>query len=103
MASREDLVDEIATQLVRRLVVDYPEETWPWVDRWVDAPDMWLRRAALLCQIGARTATDPKRLFRFCRELAYEKELFITAFGSEDKREGVAAFLEKRAPNFRGQ
>lgn len=34
--------------------------------------------------------------------LAYERELFITAFGSSDKREGVAAFLEKRAPRFEG-
>src|SRR5687768_12617460 len=28
--------------------------------------------------------------------LKYERELFITAFSSEDKREGIAAFLEKR-------
>jgi enoyl-CoA hydratase len=35
--------------------------------------------------------------------LAYETELFITCFGSEDKAEGVAAFLEKRAPRFRGR
>ncbi|HEX6559863.1 MAG TPA: enoyl-CoA hydratase-related protein [Longimicrobiales bacterium] len=35
--------------------------------------------------------------------LALERELFITAFGSDDKREGVAAFLEKRTAQFRGQ
>ncbi len=34
--------------------------------------------------------------------LAFERELFITAFGSNDKREGVAAFLEKRNANFTG-
>ena len=35
--------------------------------------------------------------------LALERELFITAFGSEDKREGVQAFLEKRAAEFIGR
>jgi enoyl-CoA hydratase len=35
--------------------------------------------------------------------LALERELFITAFASEDRVEGVAAFLEKRAPDFRGR
>jgi enoyl-CoA hydratase len=35
--------------------------------------------------------------------LALERELFITAFGSDDRREGVAAFLEKRTPGFGGR
>ena len=35
--------------------------------------------------------------------LQIERELFITAFGSDDMREGVAAFLEKRSPDFRGR
>ncbi|MGI9189221.1 MAG: enoyl-CoA hydratase/isomerase family protein [Longimicrobiaceae bacterium] len=34
--------------------------------------------------------------------LAHEKELFVTCFGSDDKAEGIAAFLKKRSPDFRG-
>jgi enoyl-CoA hydratase len=35
--------------------------------------------------------------------LQYETELFVTCFASDDKREGVAAFLEKRAAEFTGR
>jgi enoyl-CoA hydratase len=35
--------------------------------------------------------------------LAYEKELFVTCFASEDRTEGVAAFLEKRDARFQGR
>jgi enoyl-CoA hydratase len=35
--------------------------------------------------------------------LALETELFVTCFGSDDRREGVAAFLEKREARFDGR
>jgi enoyl-CoA hydratase len=34
--------------------------------------------------------------------LAYEKELYSLALSTQDKLEGITAFLEKRKPNFKG-
>lgn len=35
--------------------------------------------------------------------LAYERSQFLIAFGSEDKQEGTAAFVEKRKPEWKGK
>jgi 3-methyladenine DNA glycosylase AlkD len=47
------------------------------MDHWIDDPDMWRRRSALLCQIGAGSRTDQERLFDYCRRCAHETEFFI--------------------------
>jgi 3-methyladenine DNA glycosylase AlkD len=72
-----DLVDEVATHLICDLVLGYPDEVWPTVDTWIDDDDMWLRRTAIICQVGAKERTDAVRLFGFCEKRSFEKEFFI--------------------------
>jgi 3-methyladenine DNA glycosylase AlkD len=72
-----DFVDEVATKLIRSLVLRHPEKVWPVADSWIDDDDMWLRRTAIICQIGLKEATDAGRLFRFCEERMDETEFFI--------------------------
>jgi 3-methyladenine DNA glycosylase AlkD len=72
-----DFVDEVAPHLVGVALEKSPDEVWPVVDRWIDDEDMWVRRAALLCQLGRKGRTDEARLFRYCLERAHEREFFI--------------------------
>jgi 3-methyladenine DNA glycosylase AlkD len=39
--------------------------------------DFWVRRIALLHQLGWRDKTDAPRLFSYCKALAHEEEFFI--------------------------
>lgn len=39
--------------------------------------DFWMRRIALLHQLGWRGKTDTERLYGYCLKLAHEKEFFI--------------------------
>lgn len=72
-----DFVDETATHMVRHLVINHADDTWPTVETWVDDDDMWLRRSAIICQVGAKEHTEPERLLRFCEQRAFEREFFI--------------------------
>lgn len=72
-----DFVDDTATHLIRHLVLEFGEQTWPLVDRWNEDDDMWRRRSSLICQVGARERTDVDRLFRYCLARAEETEFFI--------------------------
>ena len=47
------------------------------MDRAVKHENMWVRRIAMLHQLGMRDATDTTRLFRYADLLAPEKEFFI--------------------------
>lgn len=40
-------------------------------------PDLWVRRIAMLHQLGWKSETDAARLFRYAKTLAPESDLFI--------------------------
>jgi enoyl-CoA hydratase len=82
------------------------------VDEVVDDDALAERARAVATRIAAHSPVAIKLIKQAVRAaaelplsagLALERELFITAFASEDRAEGVAAFLEKRTPAFRGR
>ena len=53
-----DVVDDVATHLVGPLLLDHPAEVGPVVRAWATDEDRWLRRTAVICQVGAKERTD---------------------------------------------
>lgn len=53
-----DVVDDIATHLVRDVVLAYPSTETLRMREWAGADSLWVRRSAIICQVGARERTD---------------------------------------------
>ena len=47
------------------------------MDKWLKHPSHWVRRSAMLHQLGWRLDTDSTRLFGYALQLADDKEFFI--------------------------
>lgn len=72
-------------------------------------PHMWVRRVAMLHQLGWREHTDQQRLFRYALALAGETDFFIRkAIGwalrdhARSQAESVRAFLQQHAEQLSG-
>ena len=72
-------------------------------------PDLWVRRVAMLHQLGWREQTDEHRLFRYALTLAPEKDFFIRkAIGwalrdhARTRPDAVRAFLARHADQLSG-
>lgn len=72
-----DLVDDIAINLVGRVLLDQRPAMTPKVKAWIDHRDLWLRRTAIIAQIGHKGATDRRLLFAACARRMHEEEFFI--------------------------
>jgi 3-methyladenine DNA glycosylase AlkD len=78
-----DLVDPVAGELVGRVLSSHREDATPVVRAWAQADDLWLRRAAVLSQLGHRADTDTDLL-----EEVLDANL-------EDSRHGREFFVRK--------
>jgi 3-methyladenine DNA glycosylase AlkD len=72
-----DFVDDIAARLVGTVLLDDRERMHPKLDRWIDDPNLWIRRTAVLSQLKHKGRTDRDQLFGYCLKRAEEKEFFI--------------------------
>jgi 3-methyladenine DNA glycosylase AlkD len=53
-----DFVDELANRRIGPLLRAHPAELRPIMLRWATDEDRWLRRTAVICQLGSKEATD---------------------------------------------
>jgi 3-methyladenine DNA glycosylase AlkD len=72
-----DIVDWVAGRVVSWAVLAQRDRCMPVMRRWIDDESMWVRRAAILCQIKHKSETDADVLFEFCLRRADEPEFFI--------------------------
>ncbi|WP_427007262.1 DNA alkylation repair protein [Pseudarthrobacter sp. H2] len=71
-----DLVDGVAHRL-RGLLQAHPVEMAPVLRRWSTDPDLWIRRASITAQLGAKSATDTALLAAVIEANVADPEFFI--------------------------
>jgi 3-methyladenine DNA glycosylase AlkD len=72
-----DLVDEVASHHLAPLHRADPVALMPVIRSWASSPDLWLRRAAVLSQLGSRAATDTELLREVIEAAAPSREFFV--------------------------
>ncbi|MFZ1119039.1 MAG: DNA alkylation repair protein [Candidatus Binataceae bacterium] len=72
-----DLVDDVAEYLVGAATLAYRAQVRPILERWIDDPDLWIRRTAIIAQVQHKGATDGAQLFGYCLRRRGENEFFI--------------------------
>lgn len=71
-----DLVDGVS-QRICGLLLEHPESMKPLLINWSRDSDLWMRRASITSQLGARTATDASLLADVILANLGDKEFFI--------------------------
>ena len=72
-----DLVDDVAIKLTGAVLLRQRELMTPTILAWLDHRSLWLRRSAIISQIGHKGDTDTELLFHCCADRAHETGFFI--------------------------
>lgn len=72
-----DTVDLLASHLAGAVFSGYPELVPAYAEKWAASDDLWLRRRAILFQLGYKQRTDAELLFSLVRRMAHESDFFM--------------------------
>lgn len=72
-----DVVDDIATHRVREVLLGWPDEVVPVLREWSVDEFLWIRRTAIICQVGAKQATDTQLLTEVIEPNIADPDFFI--------------------------
>jgi 3-methyladenine DNA glycosylase AlkD len=72
-----DLVDEVAVRLVGELLAREPAALPPILRAWAAGGELWLRRAAIICQVLRRRDTDLRLLYDCIEPNRDDPDFFI--------------------------
>jgi 3-methyladenine DNA glycosylase AlkD len=72
-----DYVDEIAIRRIGPILRESPSVVVPIMLGWSAGADLWRRRTAIICQVGAREDTDTELLSRTIEPAIGEPEFFL--------------------------
>jgi enoyl-CoA hydratase / 3-hydroxyacyl-CoA dehydrogenase len=89
-----DAAEAHETGLVNRVVPDH---------ELFDTALAWARKLADQAPVAVEQIKRVSAAGELDAGLESEKQAFVTAFGSEDAREGISAFVQKRQARFRGR
>jgi 3-methyladenine DNA glycosylase AlkD len=72
-----DSVDSIASNLLGKYNLQFPENTAAWLDEWRESDNIWLRRSCIIYQLKYKDETDFNLLKALILENKLDKEFFI--------------------------
>jgi enoyl-CoA hydratase/carnithine racemase len=73
-----------------------------WLDKAVELAQVVARRAPVAVRLGKQAVLAAEEM-PLAGGLDHERRLYEIAMATEDRVEGMSAFIEKRKPNFRGR